>query len=107
MTDLRFTPEEFERACSLLPEGTMWGEHLSVEIVLHIAQASRRAAIEEAAAACDDISVDRWNLFKGRAPYNGSEVGRANSYVEGESDGAEKCADAIRALAAPTHGEPT
>jgi hypothetical protein len=49
MPDLRFTPEEFERACSLLPEGTMWGDHLSVEIVLHIAQASRRAAIEEAA----------------------------------------------------------
>jgi hypothetical protein len=48
MPDLRFTPEEFERACSLLPEGTMWGDHLSVEIVLHVDQASRRAALSEA-----------------------------------------------------------
>jgi hypothetical protein len=48
MSDLRFTTSEFERACSLLPEGTCWGEHLTVEIVLHIEQASRRAAMEEA-----------------------------------------------------------
>ncbi|MFM0044059.1 hypothetical protein [Paraburkholderia sediminicola] len=98
MSDLRFTPEEFDRACSLLPEGTMWGDSLNVEIVLHIAQASRRAALEEAAKACDDLEVDRWNLYKGRSPYNGAEDGRANSYVEGESDGAGECAAAIRAL---------
>ncbi|MDR6389155.1 hypothetical protein J2803_001757 [Paraburkholderia phenoliruptrix] len=66
---------------------------------LSLAKAIRRAALEEAAKACDEISINRWNLYKGRAPYTGSESGRADSYVAGESDGAERCADAIRALA--------
>jgi hypothetical protein len=52
---------------------------------------------EACAVACDDIEVDRWSLFKGRAPYTGQEDGRASSYVQGESDGAGKCAAAIRA----------
>jgi hypothetical protein len=54
MPDLRFTPQEFERACSLLPEGTMWGDRLNVETVLHIAQASRREALEEAVSVVSD-----------------------------------------------------
>ena len=56
MSDLRFATEEFERACSLLPEGVMWGEHLSVEIVLHIAEVSRHAAIKEAVEACEALN---------------------------------------------------
>ncbi|NML34882.1 hypothetical protein [Paraburkholderia antibiotica] len=64
--------------------------------------ASRREALEEAFTVCNDIAVDRWNLYKGHSPYTGSEDGRANPYVEGESDGAEKCAEAIRALSQKT-----
>jgi hypothetical protein len=59
-------------------------------------QASRRAALEEAAKACDEIAADCWSLYKGRAPYTGKEAGRADPHVQGESDGADKCAAAIR-----------
>ncbi|VXB23447.1 hypothetical protein BURKHO8Y_110233 [Burkholderia sp. 8Y] len=65
---------------------------------LIIGRAVERAVLDRAAAVCDGVSVDRWNLYKGRAPYSGSEDGRASDYVQGESDGAEKCAEAIRAL---------
>jgi hypothetical protein len=64
-------------------------------------QAAEAAALERAAHVCASYSVDKWNLYKGRAPYNGSESGRANPYVEGQSDGAEECAADIRKLAAP------
>lgn len=67
--------------------------------------AVRLDALEEAAKVCDEFAIDRWNLYKGRAPYNGSEDGRANSYVEGESDGADTCAAAIRALSQPSGRE--
>jgi hypothetical protein len=73
------------------------------ELIFMLWQASRRAALEEAAKVCDDLAIDRWNLYKGRPPYNGTEDGRANSYVEGESDGADKCSDAIRKLATETN----
>ena len=52
---------------------------------------------EECAKVCGKIETDRWNLYKGTKPYSGREKGRASSYVEGESDGACKCAEAIRA----------
>jgi len=58
----------------------------------------RNAVLEEAAIACEKISEDRWSLYKGRAPYTGQESGRADPYVEGESTGADKCSDAIRAM---------
>jgi hypothetical protein len=58
----------------------------------------RNAVLEEAAIACDKISEDRWSLYKGRVPYTGQESGRADPYVEGESTGADKCSDAIRAM---------
>ena len=79
-----FTPEE------LRPER---------DRLVAFARAIRLVVLEEAAQICDDFAIDKWNLYKGRPPYNGTEDGRANSYVEGESDGAEKCAAAIRALA--------
>jgi hypothetical protein len=50
-----------------------------VNVARSIEQASRRAAIEEAADLCDQL----WNRY-------------------GDAD---ECADAIRAIAAPTHGE--
>jgi hypothetical protein len=58
----------------------------------------QNAVLEEAAIACDKISEDRWSLYKGRVPYTGQESGRADPYVEGESTGADKCSDAIRAM---------
>ncbi|CAG4889582.1 hypothetical protein [Paraburkholderia gardini] len=66
-------------------------------------QASRRVALEESAKACDEIASDCWSLYKGRAPYTGREPGRADPGVQGESDGADKCAVAIRKLATETN----
>ncbi|CAB3729783.1 hypothetical protein LMG22037_05476 [Paraburkholderia phenoliruptrix] len=64
--------------------------------------AIRRESLEEAAKVCDEIAADCWSLYKGRAPYTGREAGRADPGVQGESDGADKCAAAIRALSQKT-----
>ena len=60
--------------------------------------AAEADAIERCAKVCDEYAADQWSLYKGRPPYNGSEEGRANQRVEGKSDGADACAQAIRAL---------
>ncbi|MGF6963017.1 hypothetical protein OKW43_000022 [Paraburkholderia sp. WC7.3g] len=55
----------------------------------------RDAALEEAAKVCDERSEAYWNAYK-KSPID--DVNRANPHVEGMSDGAENCANAIRAL---------
>ena len=55
-------------------------------------------ALDEAVQVADEYATDQWNLYKGRPPYDGSEGGRASPYTEGLSDGANECADAIRAM---------
>ena len=61
-----------------------------------VRQAASAAERERCAKACDAIAEDKWALYKGRAPYTGKEPGRLSVYVEGQSDGADMCADAIR-----------
>lgn len=61
-------------------------------------QAATKAALERAEKACEAIETERWALYKGRPPYTGTEQGRADNYVQGESGGACLCAAAIRAL---------
>ncbi|MBU9144789.1 hypothetical protein KTE29_03690 [Burkholderia multivorans] len=58
----------------------------------------RDAIIEECAKVCDEYAADQWSLYKGRAPYTGSEPGRADPDVQGRSDGADVCASRIREL---------
>ncbi|MBR7900747.1 hypothetical protein [Burkholderia multivorans] len=58
----------------------------------------RDAIIEECAKVCDEYAADQWSLYKGRAPYTGSEPGRADPDVQGRSDGADVCASHIREL---------
>ena len=58
----------------------------------------RAEALEEAEAVCEKIAVDKWALYKGRAPHTGQEPGRAADFTQGQSDGAELCEQAIRAL---------
>ena len=60
--------------------------------------AARVQALEEAAVVCEKYATDKWSLYKGRPPYNGTEQGRADPDTQGHSDGANACADAIRAL---------
>ena len=50
------------------------------------------------AQACRDIAGDKWALYKGLPPYSGTEEGRASTYTQGLSDGADLCADAIELL---------
>ncbi|HEX7892560.1 MAG TPA: hypothetical protein VF447_00120 [Terriglobales bacterium] len=68
-------------------------------MVMGLMRQAWEAALEESAKACDEIAADCWSLYKGRAPYTGREAGRADPGVQGESDGADKCAEAIRSLA--------
>ena len=68
------------------------------EFAYAIAAAARAEAIEACVAICDAYALDRWNLYKGRAPYTGREPERADPYTQGLSDGAEICSDRIGAL---------
>ncbi|WP_254226013.1 hypothetical protein [Burkholderia multivorans] len=84
-------------------------EALTLEFVRDVLKAARRtspdrdAIIEECAKVCDEYAADQWSLYKGRAPYTGSEPGRADPDVQGRSDGADVCASRIRELkTAPT-----
>lgn len=54
---------------------------------------------ERCAKVCDDISADLWAQYKGRPPHEPMNPNRANPHVQGQSDGASMCAEAIRALA--------
>ncbi|WP_257765115.1 hypothetical protein [Burkholderia glumae] len=60
----------------------------------------RAVTIEECAKVCEAYAADQWSLYKGRAPYTGNEAGRADPDAQGRSDGADVCAERIRALAA-------
>ncbi|MCA8338309.1 DUF551 domain-containing protein [Burkholderia multivorans] len=79
-------------------------EALTLEFVRDVLKAARRTApdrdaiIEECAKVCDEYAADQWSLYKGRAPYTGSEPGRADPDVQGRSDGADVCAERIRSL---------
>jgi hypothetical protein len=48
---------------------------------------------EACARVCDAHAIERWALYKGRPPY----TSRGSDYEQGESNGADHCADAIRA----------
>ena len=39
--------------------------------------------LEQAIKICNGYFEDKYNLYKGRAPYKGNEEGRADNYVEG------------------------
>jgi hypothetical protein len=60
--------------------------------------AYRAAVIEMCAKKCDDYANTMWSLYKGRLPFQGNEEGRADPDVQGRSDGASNCADAIWSL---------
>lgn len=96
------TPDQIESAWQSV-KLSPWPLH-SVELnrsVRHrFAREIEKAALKEAAQVCDEYVGDLWNLYKGRTPYTGRESGRADPHVQGESDGADKCAAAIRAIAA-------
>lgn len=54
--------------------------------------------LEEAAVACDAIADDTHARYKGRPPHAPDNEHRADTFTEGESSGAELCANAVRAM---------
>lgn len=97
----RFASYEDESVAYLDKLGDLVGQGEDEKLEDAIARVLRerlRAERERCAKACDQIAADRWNLYKGRAPYAGAEDGRAHPQTQGESIGAEACAEAIRAL---------
>lgn len=54
-----------------------------------------RRTLERAAEKCDEYGEEKWQAYK-LSPANHPD--RANPHVEGQSDGAEDCAIAIRAM---------
>lgn len=60
--------------------------------------AARKAALEEAALLCDDIASDKYDQYKGRGQHAPNNPQRADTYTNGESDGAGECAHKIRQL---------
>lgn len=56
------------------------------------------AALERAAVICEEIAQDHWDQYKGRGKHAPNNPRRADTHADGCSDGANQCADAIRAL---------
>jgi hypothetical protein len=82
-------------------EAMRWDIHSCGPTCKRYACVATREAVAAEREACakvaETLEIDKWNLYKGRAPYTGQEDGRASEYVQGESDGAGQCAYAIRA----------
>jgi hypothetical protein len=79
----------------------------SPELLQAFSDLIRQQEREACAKECEAHEVDQWNLYKGRAPYNGKERGRADPNVQGQSDGAGFCADLIRARGTGDKPSPT
>ncbi|MGI9143347.1 MAG: hypothetical protein ACR2IJ_09195 [Fluviibacter sp.] len=83
---------------SIQQHGFKFADPENLERFFNLAFAAGVAHEREACAkACEEISQDHWNLYKGRPPYTGSESGRADPHEQGVSMGASDCAVAIRA----------
>lgn len=67
--------------------------------------AAIRVAVEEereaCALACEVIADDKHAQFKGHSPHAPDNDHRADTYTEGESDGAHLCAATIRTRVTP------
>jgi len=93
------SPEERAAQVLLDPMGALVPEQSFDFIVERIAAAIRAAVRDEREAcvlACDAISTDKHDQFKGRGQHALDNDHRADPHTEGESDGAGLCADAIR-----------
>jgi hypothetical protein len=71
------------------------GLDISEDALIGFARLAREDMREQCAKVCDHTANKKWAAFK-HAPMDSPE--RGNVYVEGESDGATECAEAIRNL---------
>lgn len=89
----------FEHMCDRNSENSAWPgayKRYETELAWEAWQAAISSEREACAELCDEYGIDKWNLYKGRKPYTGVEEGRAEDYVQGQSDGADNCAQLIR-----------
>ena len=68
------------------------------ESLVKVAAAARKAALEEAALVCDNLASDKYDQYKGRGKHSPGNPQLADTYTNGESDGAGECAHQIRQL---------
>lgn len=64
----------------------------------------RNDVLEEAANLCEEMEGDMFDQYKGRGKHAPNNPYRADPYMNGQSDGAGQCADAIRALRTKSAG---
>lgn len=57
-----------------------------------------RIGLKQAAAVCKAIQTDFRDQYKGRGKYAPNNPARANPHMDGQSDGALSCVDAIESL---------
>jgi hypothetical protein len=67
-------------------------------LMTDVVEPAIRAERERCAQVCDALSDDLHRQYKGIAPHAPNNPSRADTFVEGKSDGADACAAAIRAL---------
>lgn len=61
---------------------------------------TRDAVLTLAAEACEKVEADMWAAYKGQPPWSSRNPLRGDPHTQGVSDGAGRCAKAIRALIA-------
>lgn len=100
--DLERERDNYKLACDEWQDKTDWVQQTALpgELGKHRADVLRdrinravAAEREACAKACEAIEAERWKAYKTGTP----EQWRGHPFVEGQSDGAEQCAAAIRA----------
>lgn len=91
---IRMAREIATQCCNRTPS---WRYEYAMSRIMELLDANAAIEREECANVCDGIEQDKWALYKGLKPYSGAEEGRADSHIQGWSDGAGDCAEAIRA----------
>jgi hypothetical protein len=82
--DTKLTPEDFNRACSLLPPEKCWGEHLTPEIVLHIADAATNAHLTALESERDALLAAAGKEAVAVAPFGWVKPAGGNYFTRSE-----------------------
>lgn len=84
-----------------LSETNMHRGRRALDLTMAAANAARNDVLEEAAQVCDVIASDKYDQYKGRGKHAPNNPNRADTYTNGESDGAGECAEKLRKMKTP------
>jgi hypothetical protein len=93
--DERIKELAFKAGFSLTAYEGLW--EAEIADIERFAKLVRQDERDACAKVCDEYSSDKWKLYKGIEPYTGDELGCDEIHTQGQSWGADDCADAIRA----------